>query len=212
MAFNVNKCKLLRITYLKSSVIMYVYNMYQANALSYNNSPLLALLAKKHLGFTVPTTDFIHIGETQHESYLGVMIDNELNFNQHIDGTSKKATNLLNLCRRNLHMCSRKVKNSAYNMIVRPHLEYASTCWSPYTKRIKKWKCVIFKCYSTEELITLNTLHEVVPTWYSFHSWVDWSNADKVSCSRRKHIDAEVRTRNLCIQNRHSNHNTNCSR
>ena len=32
-------------------------------------------------------------------------------------------------------MCSREVKNSAYNMIVRPHLEYASTCWSPYNKR-----------------------------------------------------------------------------
>ena len=47
----------------------------------------------------------------------------------------KKATNLLNLCRRNLHMCSKDVKNSAYNMIVRPHLEYASTCWNPYTKR-----------------------------------------------------------------------------
>ena len=46
MVFNVNKCKLLRITYRKSSVIKYVYNMYQANALSDNNSPLLALLAK----------------------------------------------------------------------------------------------------------------------------------------------------------------------
>ena len=78
-------------------------------------------------------------------------------------------------------------------------------------KNEKKWKCVIFKCYSSEDLITLNTLHEVVPTWYSFHSWVDWSNADKVSCSRRKRIDAEVRTHDLCIQNRHSNHYTNCS-
>ena len=57
-----------------------------------------------------------------------------------------------------------------------------------------KWKCVIFMCYSSEKLITLITLHEVVPTWYSFHSWVDWSNADKVSCSRRKHTDAGVRT------------------
>ena len=45
------------------------------------------------------------------------------------------ATNLLNLCCCNLHMCSREFKNSAYNMIVRPHLEYASTCWNPYTKR-----------------------------------------------------------------------------
>ena len=127
MVFNVNKCKLLRITYRKSSVIKYVYNMYQANALSDNNSPLFALLAKKHFGITVPSTDFIYIKETQH--------DNKLNFNQHIDDMSKKATNLLNLCRRNLHMCSKKAKNSAYNMIVRPHLEYASTCWNPYTKR-----------------------------------------------------------------------------
>ena len=74
-----------------------------------------------------------------------------------------------------------------------------------------KWKCVNFKCYSSEELITLNTLHEVVPTWYSFHSWVDWSNADKVSCSRRKHIDAGDWTVNVCIQGRHSNHYANCS-
>ena len=64
MAFNVNKCKQHRITYRKSSVIKNVYNMYQANALSDNNSPLLALLAKKHLVFAVPTTDFIHIKET----------------------------------------------------------------------------------------------------------------------------------------------------
>ena len=47
---------------------------------------------------------------------------------------SQKATNLLNLCRCNLHMCSKEVKNSAYSMIVRPHLEYASTCWNPYTR------------------------------------------------------------------------------
>ena len=40
---------------------------------------------------------------------------------------SKKATNVLNLCCRNLYMCSKEVKNSAYNMIVRPHLQYAGT-------------------------------------------------------------------------------------
>ena len=48
---------------------------------------------------------------------------------------SKKATNLLNSCRRNFHMCSKEVKNSAYNMIVSPYLEYASICWNPYIKR-----------------------------------------------------------------------------
>ena len=31
-------------------------------------------------------------------------------------------------------MCSKEVKNLAYNMIVRPHLQYASTYWNLYTK------------------------------------------------------------------------------
>ena len=47
MAFNVYKCRLLCITYCKSSVVKYVYDMYQAIALSDNDSPLLSLLAKK---------------------------------------------------------------------------------------------------------------------------------------------------------------------
>ena len=69
MEFNVNKCKLLLIAYRKSSVIKHAYNMCQANAIFDNNSPLLVLLARKHLRFTAPTTDFIHIEEKQHGSY-----------------------------------------------------------------------------------------------------------------------------------------------
>ena len=101
--------------------------MLQANAVSDNKFPSLAVLAEKHLGFTVSTTYFIHIEERQHERYLGVMIDNKLSFSQHIDDMSKKGTNMQNLCRHILHMCSKEVKNSAYYMMARPHLEYAST-------------------------------------------------------------------------------------
>ena len=49
--------------------------------------------------------------------------------------------------------------------------------------------CVILKCYSSEKLIALSTLHEVVITWYSFYSRVDRSNADNVSCSRTQHTE-----------------------
>ena len=61
MAFNVNKSKLLCVTYCMSSVIKYVYNMYQANAFSDNISTALSLLAEKHVDFTVPTIDCIHM-------------------------------------------------------------------------------------------------------------------------------------------------------
>ena len=118
-----SKCKLLHITYRKSSVVKYVYNMYQANSLSDDNSPLLTLFADKHLGFTVPTTDFIHMKETQHESYLGVIISNKLRFDQH------KATNLLSLCCCNLHMCSKEVdSSSSYYIIVHPQRVHMSIC------------------------------------------------------------------------------------
>ena len=46
---------------------------------------------------------------------------------------TNKATKLLNLCRRNLYMCSREVRETAYKAIVRPQLEYASSAWSPHT-------------------------------------------------------------------------------
>ena len=57
----------------------------QANALSDKISPALALLAVKHFGFSVPTTDFIFLKETQHDSYLCVIADNKLSLNHHID-------------------------------------------------------------------------------------------------------------------------------
>ena len=49
--------------------------------------------------------------------------------------------------------------------IVRSSRQVAGGCFDMSDKR-----GVIFKSYSSYKLIALNTLHEVVPTWYSFHS------------------------------------------
>ena len=44
--------------------------------------------------------------------------------------------------------------------------------WQTYSvlngKKMKK--SLILKCYFSEKLRALHTLHKVVPTWYSFHS------------------------------------------
>ena len=89
MAFNVNKCKLLYITYCKSTVTKHMCNIYQLNSLSDSIPPVLALLAEKHLGFSLPTTNFIQIQETQNKRYLCVISDNKLSFNQYIGEVSK---------------------------------------------------------------------------------------------------------------------------
>ena len=110
MEFNVNKCKQLLIAYRKSSVIKHAYNMCQENAIFDNDSPLLVLLARKHLRFTAPTSDFFHIEETQHGRYLDAMIYNKFSFSQCIDDMSKKATNQLNLCRVAFTCVLKKIK------------------------------------------------------------------------------------------------------
>ena len=51
--------------------------IYTANAFSDYISQALALLAEKRFGFSVPTSDFIHMKETQHESNLNVKVDHK---------------------------------------------------------------------------------------------------------------------------------------
>ena len=134
MAFNVSKCKLLRITYRKSCKCNFSYRMFCSNASSSAIPNEIFNIAKKQIGFSMSASDFVILEEVTSDRYLGVILDNKLNFNKHIDEITNKATKLLNLCRRNLHMCSVKTKTLAYHTIVRPHLEYASTCWNPHSK------------------------------------------------------------------------------
>ena len=42
---------------------------------------------------------------------------------------------MLGFIRRNLGRCSKEVKERAYKTLVRPHLEYATASWDPYSKK-----------------------------------------------------------------------------
>ena len=87
------------------------------------------------LSLRTPHESFAPLEEIKADKYLGCYLDKDLNFNLHVDEICKKATKLLNLFRRNIHMLPKEVKEKAYNVIVRPHLEYASAAWSPHTLR-----------------------------------------------------------------------------
>ncbi|KAJ8029721.1 hypothetical protein HOLleu_29186 [Holothuria leucospilota] len=60
-------------------------------------------------------SEFCDLEEVTSDRYLGVILDNKLNFNiKHIEEITNKATRLLNLCHRNLsYMCSREIKTTA---------------------------------------------------------------------------------------------------
>ena len=66
--------------------------------------------------------------------YLGVIIDDKLNFNEHCEKTLKRAYSSLAIIQRTLYAAPIECKKIAYQSLVRPKLEYASSAWNPQTK------------------------------------------------------------------------------
>ena len=66
--------------------------------------------------------------------YLGVSISKNLTCT-HINQIVTKANQTLGFVKRNVKTKNQSVKESAYKTFVRPKVEYASTVWSPYTKK-----------------------------------------------------------------------------
>ena len=67
--------------------------------------------------------------------YLGLHVDSKLNFNTHVDITTKKANSTRAFLGWNFHHCSCKIKEATYKTYVCPILEYATVAWSPHTQR-----------------------------------------------------------------------------
>ena len=66
--------------------------------------------------------------------YLGIVIDSKLNLNKHIDLVCKRVNNILAFLKRNISSCNSKIKDDAYQIYVRPILEYAVCSWAPHTR------------------------------------------------------------------------------
>jgi hypothetical protein len=67
--------------------------------------------------------------------YLGCLIASDLRWTNHINSICDKANKTLGFLRRNLNIGSTTTKQNAYNSLVRPIVEYASTVWDPYTQK-----------------------------------------------------------------------------
>ena len=104
MAFNLDKCEHLVITNIRSPLC----SEYKIN------------------------NYYIH--KVSHAKYLGVTIDHNLSWSNHIGIISHKANSVYAFLKRNLRQCSLSIKSLAYLTYVRPILEYASIIWTPYTK------------------------------------------------------------------------------
>ena len=66
--------------------------------------------------------------------YLRVHLSTDLQWNRHVEATRQSASGVLKFLRRNLRVSSTGVETRAYQMYVRPKLEYAGIVWDPHNK------------------------------------------------------------------------------
>jgi hypothetical protein len=108
----------------------------------------LKIINRKFLRVSLIWTFFSHVGaiffktahklhdhileEMENSKYLGVTINNKLNWTQHITNIKGKASRTLGFLQRNLCGCKSNVKSTAYTTMVRPTLEYTDTVWNPH--------------------------------------------------------------------------------
>ena len=69
--------------------------------------------------------------QTTVERDLGVIISNDLNWEQHVTSATNKANRKSGMIKHAFSYLYGNTFNLLYKSMVRPHLEYAATVWSP---------------------------------------------------------------------------------
>ena len=102
---NSNKCKVMTVGRAKSTS-NYTMTLYEGSVISLERSTL--------------------------EKDLGILIDCQLNFTEHMFAASKKANGIMGVIRRTFTHLDLKCFGLLYKSLVRPQLEYKVSVWFPY--------------------------------------------------------------------------------
>ena len=69
--------------------------------------------------------------QVRQEKDIGVIVDDELKFENHMQEKVKKANNIVGLIRRTFVHLDEGTFSKLFKALVRPHLEYTYTTWYP---------------------------------------------------------------------------------
>ena len=106
MEFNPDKCEVLRISR-KRTPINYPYTLHNIELKSSVNS-----------------------------KYLGVTVNQNLSWTNHINNVTAKANNTLRFVKRNVKTENKQIKELAYKTYVRPQVDYCFTVWHPWQQHL----------------------------------------------------------------------------
>ena len=73
--------------------------------------------------------------EVSDAKYLGIQIDNKLDWNKHNSTVAARGQSKLAFLNRNLKGCPKKLGDTAYISLIRPALEYSCSVWHPHKKK-----------------------------------------------------------------------------
>ena len=83
--------------------------------------------------------------ELSDAKYLGIQIDNKLDWNKHISTVAARGQSKLAFLNRNLKGCPKKLRGTAYISLISPALEYSCFVWYPHKKsnkdKMEKVRC-----------------------------------------------------------------------
>jgi len=82
--------------------------------------------------YSMDGTELEHVFEKKD---LGVWVDHQLTFDEHIPLKVKKANSMAGLIRRNFTYLDARSFKTLYVTLVRPHLEYCQPVWSPFLRK-----------------------------------------------------------------------------
>ena len=106
LKFNASKCHVLSVGEIENIVHAYNYSM-----------------------------DGIDLEHVFKEKDLGIIVDSQLKFDEHIATKVKRANSMAGLIRRSFTYLEPMLFKKLYVAFVRPHLEYGNSVWSPYLRK-----------------------------------------------------------------------------
>ena len=90
------------------------------------------------------------------EADLGVQVDNDLRFKQHVDSVTARANSVISVIRRTFEFLDCKLFIQLYKTLARPILDYGQTVWQPRHKTRRQMEDV--QCRATKLISSISEL------------------------------------------------------